>query len=377
MDVIFVHGLTGDPVETWQFEDESEFWPRTLYPDNSSVAIYALGYPATIFKKWSKKEMDMFERARNALEYIVAKGIGNRPIVFVSHSLGGILTKLILRVSSESQDNDWKKICNATRLVFFLSTPHTGTSIGSVLKIIFPRLSSKHAQFLSNDNSILYEINSNYRDFANGREDLSTVSYYEKHVTRNFLVVVPRDSADPGLSGTQPIPVDKDHMGICKPPNTEDFVYLSIKRRIDTLLHKLESSGVNSLADDYGTKSENDRRNLLEKLVDAGREHEYSIANNYQNQFARRYMKLGLFTTAREEHDNILAEVEQRFVTHVYHPLICRGATDESIAEALQTKVIDPMANVTSGHTQLNKLAILSALYFLTEQCHVRWDLTR
>ena len=118
-------------------------------------------------------------------------------------------------------------------------------------------------------------------------------------------------------------------------------------------------------------------RDLLQKLIDAGREHEYSYANNAQNRFARRYTKTGLFTAAREDHDNLLSEIETRFVTHVYHPLICRSASDDDIRSALQEKVLDPLAAKEIGGIWFRAKEILSGLYFLTEQCHVRWDSPR
>ena len=93
--------------------------------------------------------------------------------------------------------------------------------------------------------------------------------------------------------------------------------------------------------DDYTSKFDSDRRDLLQKLIDAGREHEYPYANNSQNGFARRFTKTGLFTAARADHDILLSEVESRFITHVYHPLICKDGTDAEIRAALQTHVVD------------------------------------
>ncbi len=56
-------------------------------------------------------------------------------------------------------------------------------------------------------------------------------------------------------------------------------------------------------------------------------EAEYDYANDAQNKFARGYAKTGLYTAAKEDHDALLAEIETRFVTHVFHPHICKDAT--------------------------------------------------
>ncbi len=376
LDVVFIHGLTGDPKDTWISEADGQYWPEWLCSDFPGIAVHALGYPAGVFEKWAKKEMDLFERATNALEYMAAKGLGARPIVFICHSLGGILAKQIIRKSCDSEDEDWKKVSQAIKLVVFLSTPHSGASLASALKAAIPHFASKHVELLSNDSGFLQDINSHYRSFANGKSDLTTVVYYEKYKVKNTTLVVSRDSSDPGVAGTTPVPADKDHISICKPKDANDIVYLGIKKHISRVAdEECKAIGAGSFQpDDYSSKSGTDRRDLLEKLIAAGREHEYAAANNYQNKFAQNYLKLGLFTTARDENDKLLSEVEQRFITHIYHPLICKGESDEKIRDALQSQVIDPLCKQHDGQKGFSGMTVLSALYFLTEQCHIRWD---
>lgn len=376
LDIVFIHGLTGNAKETWRCDAEDTFWPEWLQDEMKHVAVYTLGYPASLFEKWAKKEMDLFERAGNVLEQFAAAGIGTRPTAFVSHSLGGILAKVLLRRSAEAEDEDYKAVSEATRLVVFLSTPHTGASLASACKVL--PFSSKHIALLADQTGFLHDLNSHYRSFANGKPHLRSAVYYEKHKTKGTVLVVSRDSADPGVAGTTPVPVDKDHINICKPTDRDDIVYQGVKRHIsrslrETLATISETNGA-LCADDYTAKADGDRRDLLEKLIAAGREHEYEYANNAQNGFARRFTKTGLFTTAREDHDVLLSEIEARFITHVYHPVICKDGTDNEVRTALQTHVIDPLAEKVMGSTKFSAKTILSALYFLTEQCHIRWD---
>jgi len=65
MDVVFIHGLTGDPKGTWLSEETEEYWPEWLCKSFPEIAVYAIGYPGSLFAKWAKKEMDPFERAAN------------------------------------------------------------------------------------------------------------------------------------------------------------------------------------------------------------------------------------------------------------------------------------------------------------------------
>ena len=82
IDVVFVHGLTGDAYQTWRSEAGDAFWPDWLQEDLDHLELFTLGYPTTLFEKWAKKEMDMFERAANVLELLAGHNIGRRPIVW-------------------------------------------------------------------------------------------------------------------------------------------------------------------------------------------------------------------------------------------------------------------------------------------------------
>jgi hypothetical protein len=378
LDIVFVHGLTGDSEGTWQSEDKKEFWPIWLCADLPGVAVYSLGYPCSIFVKWAKKEMDLFERATNALEQMTAIGIGKRPTAFVAHSLGGLLVKQIIRKACDAENEHWKGVCDAIKLVVFLSTPHSGASLASAIKLAVPHFTSKHIDLLSNDSGFLDDINQHYRSFANKAGGPTTVVYYEKHKTAKAVLVVTKESSDPGVKGTTPVAIDKDHISICKPSDRNDLVYSGIKLHLGHALSScsdLQAAVASAFSsEDYSNKAENDRRTLLEKLIAANREHEYSAANNLQNRFAQNYLRLGLYTTARDRNDQLLSDVEQRFLTHIYLPLICQGRPEDEIRTALQAHIIDPIHKKYAGDGGVSASTILSALYYLTEQCHIRWD---
>ena len=375
VDIIFVHGLTGDVKETWSSESGDGNWPEWLSEDVETISTYSLGYPASLFEKWAKKEMDIFERAGNVLEHLTAHEIGRRPVVFVAHSLGGLLTKILLRMSQASDDEDFKNISSLTKLIVFLSTPHTGSSLANALEAL-PK-TSKSIALLANETGFLEDLKQHFISFVNERNDVLVKTYYEKYKTKKAALVVTRESANPG-TGSEPIAVDKDHINICKPNDKEDVVYLGVKRHISnlirTVLDETPAANTEFLDMDYSKKSDKDRRDLLEKLVDADLEHEYQTANDAQNEFARRFVKTGLYTAARDDHDMLLSEVETRFITQIYHPLICKDSGGEKIKTAIQEKVIDAIAEKKIGETKFAPKVILCALYYLTEQCHIKWD---
>jgi hypothetical protein len=183
--------------------------------------------------------MSLTRRAENCLDRLVKSGIGQRPCMFITHSLGGLLVKAILRKAAESiHAPERQAVQTNCRGVLFLATPHHGSSLASLaskFKLYFPTITTEDLQ--ANDDHLidLYEW---YR--ANAPENhIQTRSYYEDRHIANVVAVVSRSSADPGVSGITargPTPLDKDHIQISKPLDRTDQAYLESVAMIRNLL---------------------------------------------------------------------------------------------------------------------------------------------
>lgn len=234
-DVIFVHGLGGDARTTWHPKDQPEaFWPAWLGEDIATVGIWSLGY-AVNASAWKGHTMPLTDRATNVLDLLDLDGIGHRPIVFVCHSLGGLLVKQMLRSASDFGNPAWKAIATQTKAIVFLSTPHSGADLASWIKYIGTLLrTTVSVEELEAHHPRLRELNLWYRNHV-ADFDLTTVVYCEKHPIAGILVVN-ETTADPGIVGVIPIPVDEDHVSICKPPSKDKQIYRRVKQLVENIV---------------------------------------------------------------------------------------------------------------------------------------------
>ena len=273
LDVIFVHGLTGNSYNTWASDNAKDdtYWPEKLAGEMEGKAnIWSLNYDAPLFKlsEGGKLDQTLGDSATSLLNHFAAKELGRKPIVFVTHSLGGLVVKALLR---RAEDHDqWKSVAAMTRAVVFLGTPHCGSSlvrlkllphligkasamgaakgiavwmkIGMVAKMAtigLPFLITwlvrpgQYVNQLTADSPYLRELADSYRKFAE-RRDVITLAFYE--LKRLFIVglVVTPCSADPGIPKCTLSGVPANHFGICKPfhPIEQWTLYKNVKQLI-------------------------------------------------------------------------------------------------------------------------------------------------
>jgi hypothetical protein len=241
LDLIFVHGLDGDGRSTWQKDDNpANFWPGWIGDELPNIGVWSLNYEVSS-SDWKGHTMPLYARARDCLDRLDLTEIGHRPIGFVCHSLGGLLVKQMLKLAKEFGNNSWRPISEQTQFIVFLSTPHSGADMANWISHLGILLrTSVSIQELEAHNPALLELNTWY---CNNVGEIKTYVYCETRPTHGILVVN-ETSANPGIQGVFPIPLDADHVTICKPATKTASVYLRVKRLISETLQEQSNADI-------------------------------------------------------------------------------------------------------------------------------------
>ncbi|KAI0909552.1 hypothetical protein F4823DRAFT_593893 [Ustulina deusta] len=239
VDIILVHGLNGEPQKTWTAKN-GVFWPADLLPVSlrearANVLVY--GYNADVYsKKHGSNPSDnfIFMHAQTLVtsltHYRKDELTSSNPIIWVCHSLGGILVKRALLYSNDlrtSQHEDYRSLYVSTYGIVFLGTPHTGSDIatwGTVLQAMsdavvpksFFQSESVLLKTLKRDNETLQNINNHFLDVYQRFKILMAHENHKTDLKGTKALVVDANSAGPQLPGVTYYAIEATHSGMCK-----------------------------------------------------------------------------------------------------------------------------------------------------------------
>jgi pimeloyl-ACP methyl ester carboxylesterase len=268
VDVVFVHGLGGNDRTTWQIEaDASTFWPSWIDQDLPRAIVSSLGYQASA-SNWLGHTMPIVDRATNLLDALTLRGIGQRPVIFVAHSLGGILVKQLLRNAESYGNAASNDLLKNTRGVVFIATPHEGAAIPQLLSVLSRVLRlTETIDELQPDTSGLRDLHQWYRTTV-GKISIEHLVYCES-IALGGALIVSKSSADPGLVGVVPIPIDGDHLSICKPANRNEQIYVGVLKFISGIVQAASAPLDEPATDEKTTYTSFGETNTLSTVIDA------------------------------------------------------------------------------------------------------------
>lgn len=137
VDIVAIHGLNGTPFGTWMHENKT-FWLKDLLAkDVRGARIFTYKYPSHVL--FSKSKATTEEYAKSLLVNLKdnRNGVGQdrRPIIFIAHSLGGIVCKQALIIAN--QDPTFALLLKCTEGIIFFGTPHRGARTSADIGVFF------------------------------------------------------------------------------------------------------------------------------------------------------------------------------------------------------------------------------------------------
>ncbi|CEJ56419.1 Putative LipA and NB-ARC domain protein [Penicillium brasilianum] len=238
VDIVFVHGLNGHPENSWTSKTSGCFWPVDLLPDvlaQLRPRILTYGYNANVAAFTDGASRDSIVSHAETLASNLAanrnlRSCSDRPIIFVCHSLGGLVVKRALiysRSLSNEKTEHLRSVYVSTFGILFLGTPHNGSDVAKwglllhkICTAVLPKKvmegSPQLIKALQTNNETLQHINSLFADI------MSRFHIYLFHETRSMDVrgtreiIVDEASAAPYFEGVERGGIEADHSHMCK-----------------------------------------------------------------------------------------------------------------------------------------------------------------
>ncbi|KAL8702801.1 MAG: hypothetical protein Q9201_004017 [Fulgogasparrea decipioides] len=226
VDIVFVHGLTGNAYNTWLDKETGIHWPsKLLGQDIPDSRVLSFGYDADVFNIWNRGPASN-SRLSNHAESLVGKLVRERErsdtetrkIIFVAHSLGGLVTEQALTHSKNSAEKYLNQIERYTIGIVFLGVPHCGSdleawaTIGRRMVSVLVQTNKDIVDVLNPDSEMLHIVENNFHTILRQRKDdpIEITCFYEELPVKGIGEIVPQRSAK--IAGYKLYGIHANHM---------------------------------------------------------------------------------------------------------------------------------------------------------------------
>ncbi|KAH8890391.1 hypothetical protein GQ53DRAFT_842162 [Thozetella sp. PMI_491] len=281
VDIVFVHGFTGHPERTWTYTGaagaeaisnqgstldrhfrlnkllkteassngrahikKGTYWPLALVPSTiPSARVLTYGYDTNVrhVAAGPVSQNTLYDHAADFLAALEAerRAAPHRPLLFVAHSLGGLVVKETLRRSrGYHKQPSLRKIFEATVGVIFFGTPHAGADpcgvvhdvVISLAKAIGFKVNDKIVEALSPSAEYLNQLRDEFVSMIDERGWL-VHSFQEQYALSGFFgkkVVEDASSCirHPAAEIVQHI--GRNHRDMCRFSGSQDAEYQKV-----------------------------------------------------------------------------------------------------------------------------------------------------
>lgn len=237
--VVFIHGLNGHPYNTWRKDDLAKCLPELLGHDAelNNFDFYSYGYKTGL----TFLQYDFLTVAEILYSDIQAQ-LPGRDIVFIAHSMGGLVVQqyIINRYKDFDSDN-LRRIKGAV----YLSVPFQGAGLASALPKPFV---NRQILSLRKKNTLLTALEKDWNKYF-FRGGIETLPDNLKHKIPQIAFhgaqdrVVSKLSASPLHLDAHIHEVDQNHKSICK-VDEKSTVFKKIKSFLMDIAKSTESNAM-------------------------------------------------------------------------------------------------------------------------------------
>lgn len=252
--IVFFHGLDGHYRKTWMTSPKNEdtLWPKWLGED-TGCPVWLLSYEAAM-SRWKSDAMALPRQATAVLERLSTEPtLMEGPLVLVGHSLGGLIIKMALRQGLEHNVERHARVVRSISGIAFVGTPHFGSKLASIAAYTRLMRTNPQVSDLRLDNAHLEDLN---YFFLGQQSKFGIVCrvFTETQPVRlpwwlagRFLpglTVVSPTSSQVHIPGEVGIPIEANHIGICKPESRRSGIYPTMLNFIREVKEKSRSRAV-------------------------------------------------------------------------------------------------------------------------------------
>ncbi|XP_072931201.1 protein SERAC1 [Epargyreus clarus] len=219
-------------------EDQCNYtycWPKDWLPkDCANLRVLGVNYWSSL-SEWLERcplqNADIASKASELAPTLVDAGVGTKNMVWITHSMGGLIVKQLLVNADQSENSQIKKLCEKTKAVLFYSTPHKGSSLATMPRAAAAVLWPSHdVKQLRENSPELLEMHKSFIKIAD-KYSWETISFAETMPTLVTAFKVPIHfvesySADLGRGVFYRLPLD--HLSICKPATRQSILYTAV-----------------------------------------------------------------------------------------------------------------------------------------------------
>ncbi|USP82002.1 uncharacterized protein yc1106_09276 [Curvularia clavata] len=258
LDIIAVHGMNpkndlDHPNKTWTHQEpqgSGTNWLRDLLPPYVPRArIMMYQYNANI--AFGPSTAGVQEQAENLLQLLSVQRehARSRPIIFIAHSMGGIIVKQALATAYSAPSGEYAAIYIFTFALFLFGVPHRGSNVPRQAWVEIPRKIfqlcgySIHDSFLSSvteGSNYAEQLQNSFKPLL-GFYNVFTVC--ETIGDSKFgIKIVPKESAELGAFSEVVYYPNRTHRTICKFRDSNDDVW----QHVSDMLSRAAERAVNS-----------------------------------------------------------------------------------------------------------------------------------